>query len=238
MKSFFITGTDTGVGKTIVGAGIAGVLRRSGKRVGVLKPFESGCSNSGGELIPEDAVFLKKLSGCTEDIDVICPYKMKHPLAPGVAAEMEGVSIDLDRIRSCFKTLEKNYETVLVEGAGGLMVPIAGDLLTSDLIKLLGLPTIIVSRLSLGTINHTLLTVRHALDCGLSVAGIILNQITPEIGKAEETNPKVIKRFSGISVLGRIPFIPKEKRNDADFLVDVIRQNIDLKIMGLSQAVS
>ena len=238
MKSFFITGTDTGVGKTIVGGGIAGVLRRSGKKVGVLKPFESGCSNSGGELIPEDALFLKNISGCTEDIDVICPYRMGHPLAPGVAAEIEGVAIDLDRIRSCFKDLEKKYETVLVEGAGGLMVPVTGDLLISDLIKLLGLPTIIVSRLSLGTINHTLLTVKHALACGISVAGIILNQITPEIGKAEETNPEVIKRFSEIPILGQIPFIPEEKRNDADFIVDAIQENIDLRSLGLSQAVA
>ena len=234
MKSFFITGTDTGVGKTIVGGGIAGVLRRWCRNVGVLKPFESGCSNSGGELIPEDALFLKNISGCMEDIEVICPYRMEHPLAPGIAAEIEGVSIDLDRIRSCFKALEKKYETVLVEGAGGLMVPVTGDLLTSDLIKMLGLPTIIVSRLSLGTINHTLLTVKHALACGISVSGIILNQITPEIGKAEETNPEVIKRFSEIPVLGQIPFIPHEKRNDADFIVDAIQENIDLSSIELS----
>ena len=238
MKSFFITGTDTGVGKTIVGGGIAGVLRRAGRNVGVLKPFESGCSNSGGELIPEDALFLKNISGCTEDIEVICPYRMEHPLAPGIAAEIEGVSIDLDRIRSCFKALERKYETVLVEGAGGLMVPVTGDLLTSDLIKMLGLPTIIVSRLSLGTINHTLLTVKQALACGISVAGIILNQITPEIGKAEQTNPEVIKRFSGVPILGQIPFIPEEKRNDADFIVDAIQENIDLRSLGLSQAVA
>jgi dethiobiotin synthetase len=163
---------------------------------------------------------------------------MGHPLAPGVAAEIEGVAIDLDRIRSCFKDLEKKYETVLVEGAGGLMVPVTGDLLISDLIKMLGLPTIIVSRLSLGTINHTLLTVKHALACGISVAGIILNQITPEIGKAEETNPEVIKRFSEIPILGQIPFIPEEKRNDADFIVDAIQENIDLRSLGLSQAVA
>ena len=234
MKSFFITGTDTGVGKTIAGGGIAGVLRRSGKKVGVLKPFESGCSNSDGELIPEDALFLKNISGCTEAINVICPYRMEHPLAPGVAAEIEGVSIDLGRIRSCFKALEKKYETVLVEGAGGLMVPVTVDFLTSDLIKMLGLPTIIVSRLSLGTINHSLLTVKHALSCGLSVTGIILNQTTSETGKAEETNPEVIKRFSGIPILGQIPFIPEEKRNDSDFIVDATQKNIDLSSLGLS----
>jgi dethiobiotin synthetase len=237
MKSFFITGTDTGVGKTLVGGGIAGVLKRSGKRVGVLKPFESGCSKLGGELIPEDALFLKNISGCAEDIDVICPYRMEHPLAPGVAAEIEGVAIDLDRVRSCFKALKEKYETVLVEGAGGLMVPVTGDLLISDLIKMLDLPIIIVSRLSLGTINHTLLTVKHALACGISVAGIILNQVTPEIGKAEETNPEVIKRFSGIPILGQIPFIPHEKRNNADFIVDAIQENIDLSSLGLIQAV-
>jgi len=234
MKSFFITGTDTGVGKTLVGGGIAGALRRSGKRVGVLKPFESGCANLGGELVPEDALFLKNISGCTEDIEVICPYRMEHPLAPGVAAEIEGVFIDLERVRSCFKALEEKYETVLVEGAGGLMVPVTSDLLTSDLIKMLGLPIIIVSRLSLGTINHTLLTVKHALACGISVAGIILNQITPENGKAEETNSGVIKRFSGIPILGQIPFIPEEKRADTEFIIDMIQDCIDLNRIELA----
>ena len=158
---------------------------------------------------------------------------MGHSLAPGVAAEIEGVAIDLDRIRSCLKDLEKKYETVLVEGAGGLMVPVTGDLLISDLIKMLGLPTIIVSRLSLGTINHTLLTVKHALACGISVAGIILNQVTPEVGKAEETNPEVIKRFSEVPILGQIPFVPDEKRNDSDFIIDVVQKNIDLRSLGL-----
>lgn len=234
MKSCFITGTDTGVGKTLVGGGLAGVLRRSGKRVGVLKPFESGCTNSGGELVPEDALFLKNISGCAEDIEVICPYRMEHPLAPGVAAEIEGVSVDMERVRSCFNSLEKKYETVLVEGAGGLMVPVTGGLLTSDLIKMLGLPTIIVSRLSLGTINHTLLTVKQALVCGISVAGIILNQVTPGIGKAEETNPEVIKKFSEVPVLGQIPFIPEEKRKDADFIIDAVQKNIDLSSFGLN----
>jgi len=221
------------VGKTLVGGGIAGVLRRAGKKVGVLKPFESGCSIVNGELVPEDALFLKDMSGCPEDMNVICPYRMKLPLAPGVAAEIEGVTVGPGRIKSIFQVMEKKYETVLVEGAGGLMVPVTGDLLTADLIKLLGLPIIIVSRLSLGTINHTLLTVKHALACGISVAGIILNQVTFETGKAEQTNPEVIKRFSKIPILGQVPFIPEEKRKDTDFIVDAILQNIDLSSLGL-----
>ncbi len=233
MKSYFITGTDTGVGKTLVGGGIAGVLRRSGKKVGVLKPFETGCSLMDGEFVPKDALFLKDISGCPDDIDVICPYRMEHPLAPGVAAEIEGVAIDLDRVKATFQGMEKKYEKVLVEGAGGLMVPVTKDLLTSDLIKKLDLPLIIVSRLSLGTINHTLLTVKYALACGIQVAGIILNHVTGETGKAEETNPDVIKRFSKVPVLGQVPFISDEKRSDTGFIVDTIKDSIDLKSLGL-----
>ncbi len=233
MKSYFITGTDTGVGKTLVGGGIAGALRRSGKKVGVLKPFETGCSLVNGELVAKDALFLKDISGCPDDIAVICPYRMKHPLAPGVAAEIEGVTIDLDRVKAVFQNMEKKYEKVLVEGAGGLMVPVTNDLLTSDLIKLLGLPVIIVSRLSLGTINHTLLTVKYALACGIKIAGIILNQVTDETGKAEETNPEVIKRFSGLPVMGQVPFIPEKKRSDTGFIIDTIKDCVDLNSLRL-----
>ena len=234
MKSYFITGTDTGVGKTLVGGGIAGALRRSGKKVGVFKPFESGCGVEGEKLVPGDALFLKEISDCQEDLDMICPYRMKQSLAPGIAAEIEGVTIDMNKVRSAFQLMEEKYQTVLVEGAGGIMVPVSPALLTSDLVRILGLSIIIVSRLSLGTINHTLLTVQYAQSCGIKVAGIIFNQVSKEIGKAEETNPEVIKRFSDIPVLGQVPFISEDKRTDTEFIIDTVENSIDLKSIELA----
>lgn len=224
MRDYFITGTDTGVGKTLVGGGIAGALRLSGKNVGVFKPVESGCHAG----LPEDAVFLKQISGCAESLEKICPFRMNNPLAPGVAAAIEGIVPDMDRIQSLFQQMRKRYQPVLVEGAGGMMVPVSGDFLTSDLIKMLGLPVIIVSRLSLGTINHTLLTVAYALSQGIEIAGIVLNQVSREAGLAERTNPEVIRKFSKVPVLGPVPFVPEEKRTDQKYIVEVVRNSIDL----------
>jgi dethiobiotin synthetase len=232
MKGYFITGTDTGVGKTLIGGAIARALVGSGRNVGVMKPFETGCRLQGNSLVPEDAVFLKEMSKCPEDIATVCPYRLRHPLAPGVAATIEKVEVKLERIKSIFLGMQKRYEVILVEGAGGLMVPVDEDLLTLDLIKLLNLPLIIVSRLSLGTINHTLLTVKHAQNSGIRVAGIIFNQLSPGTGKAEEANPDVIRKFSNVPILGQMPFISEEKRKDAEYLADLAAESIDLTIFS------
>ena len=228
MKGYFITGTDTGVGKTLIGGAITRALVRSGRRVGVLKPFETGCRLQGNRLVPEDAVFLKEMSGCQEDISTVCPYCLKHPLAPWVAATIENVEIEVERIKSIFLEMQRKYDVVLVEGAGGLMVPIDGNLLILDLVKILDIPLIIVSRLSLGTINHTLLTVKQARSSGIEIAGIVLNQVFAVTGKAEETNPYVIRKFSGAPILGQIPFISKENRKDEAYLANLASECIDL----------
>ncbi len=228
MSGYFISGTDTGVGKTLVTGSIARALVQSGKKVGVLKPCETGCRIQGDGLVPADAVFLQDMSGCREDIDTVCPYKMQHPLAPWVAATLENVEISVARIASICREMLERYDVVLVEGAGGLMVPITENMLTLDVIKLLNLPLIIVARLSLGTINHTLLSVKQAQSSGIKVAGIILNQLLPDTSKAEETNPQVIKRFSEVRLLGQMPFIAPDKRNDSDYLANLATQHINL----------
>lgn len=228
MKSIFITGTDTGVGKTLVGGAIARALSQSGRKIGVLKPFETGCTGDEKNLVAADALFLKQMADCLEDINTICPYRMRHPLAPAVAASLESIQVDLDHIQAIFSEMQQRYDIVLVEGAGGLMVPLAENILTADLVKTLQLPLIIVSRLSLGTINHTLLTVRQAQAEGLNVAGIVLNQMTPEMGLAEQTNPHVIQTYTGVSLLGRIPFVPRELRTDADHLARLANEYIEL----------
>ena len=139
------------------------------------------------------------------------PIACALPLAPGVAAQREGIVIDPARIEALFAAACRRHDIVLVEGAGGLLVPVTDRLLTIDLVKLLAMPLIIVGRLSLGAINHMLLTVREAQRAGVAVAGIILNQTAQEHGLAEQTNPEVICRFTDAPLLGIMPFVPESR---------------------------
>ncbi len=232
MKGFFITGTDTGVGKTLIGGAVAGALARQGKNVGVMKPIESGCRLHNNRLIPEDALFLKQMAKCPDDIEIICPYCFKLPLAPVVAALIEKKKIKVAKIKSVCRQMQEKYDLVLVEGAGGLMVPVTDNYFMLDIIKSLNLPLIIVSRLCLGTINHTLLTVKQAIQSGIAIAGIIFNQMSQETGKAEETNPDIIKRFSAVPILGQMPFIQEGRRRDAEHLAGLAESFIDLAVFS------
>jgi dethiobiotin synthetase len=207
-KGFFITGTDTGVGKTIIAAALIKATNILGINVCGMKPVETGCSREGNTLIPSDGMFLKSIAHMDEPINQITPCCLEHPLAPMVAAELEGITIDLDRIKKSFEQLTKKYQSIIVEGVGGLLVPISKNYFIYNLAKELGLPLIVVSRPTLGTINHTLLTVNYALREGITVAGIIINYTYPfESGLAEETNPQVIKQLSPVPLIGIFPYL-------------------------------
>src|SRR5258706_7391024 len=121
-RAIFITGTDTGVGKTFFTCALALMLRDNGFQVGVMKPAETGCAERDGALFPEDAWRLKRASACAEPIETICPYRLSEPLAPSIAAERAGVKIDIDHLLDSFAALNSKYDITLVEGAGGLMV--------------------------------------------------------------------------------------------------------------------
>ncbi len=166
-KGLFITGTDTGVGKTFVAGAIAAHLRSKGKSVGVLKPAETGCRERGGELYPADAMLLKKAAGTDDPIELICPYIFSEPLAPAVAAKRAKVKINIGLIEEIYKMLSERHDFVIVESAGGLMVPLSGKYLNLDLAQALNLPVVIVGRAGLGTINHTMLTVTAARERNL-----------------------------------------------------------------------
>jgi len=225
-KGFFISGTDTGVGKTVVTAGLAGFYRQLGMRVGVMKPIESGCKRLEDGLHPEDALFLKKMSSSPDALDLIVPYRLEPPLTPSVAAEMEGVEIDLEAIKRIYQQLERNYDLMLVEGVGGVMAPLYKRSTSVDLVRLLGIPVIVVARNTLGTINHTLLTVEHARQRGLTLVGIIVNNCDADPDVSSETNPEVIKQLSGLPLLGVIPYLPSHKRDDAALLAEVIGEHV------------
>jgi len=228
IRGIFITGTDTGVGKTHVTALLLAELRRRGLPAAGFKPIACG---SGGR---DDARTYWKLMDNEVPLDVINPVYLRHPLAPSVAAKLEGRRIDLDKIKSVFCLLTSDFSPVLVEGAGGLLVPILSrcqkaarnsvpylspvghaiacrrsgtqPYFVADLARQLDLPLIIVARLGLGTLNHTLLTVRQAQAMKLKIAGVILNDTTGQRGLAERTNAQTIAELTGVPLLGVVPY--------------------------------
>jgi len=197
MPGIFITGTDTGVGKTYVTAWLARNLMAQGFDVGVMKPISTG------PLKENDAVYLKKTLELKDSLDLINPIRLKHPLAPLPAAKIENRKLNIENIFRAYKKLLKRHDLILVEGIGGVLVPITKKYFVADLIKDLGLPAIIVARAGLGTINHTLLTVEALKKRKISVLGIILNGFK---GKdlAEKTNAEVIEKISGVPVLANL----------------------------------
>jgi dethiobiotin synthetase len=197
MPGLFITGTDTGVGKTYVTCYLAEKFRRQGVDVGVMKPISTGPS---GE---DDALYLKKKLKLSDPLELINPIHLKHPLAPYPAAKLERKKIDLKKIFAAYKELEKRHQTILVEGIGGVAVPITKDYCVIDLIKDMGLPVIVAARAGLGTINHTLLTIGALIDCKIEVAGIIMNGFTGK-DRSEKTNAEVIEKLSGVPVLEKL----------------------------------
>jgi len=207
-QGIFITGTDTGVGKTIVAAGLAAEFQKRGLDVGVMKPIQTGCRFRRGKLIASDARFLLDAVGIDDPMDWVCPYRLKTPAAPLVAAERERQTIDLGRIREAYKNLTSRHRFVVVEGIGGLLTPITPTVSALDLALLLTLPLVVVASTRLGTLNHTLLTVQWARQAGATVLGIIFNRSRPSSQSlAERTNPQIISRLCPIPVLGTIPFM-------------------------------
>lgn len=206
-KGIFITGTDTGVGKTYVTAALIGALKEMGLSVCPMKPVETGCRVKKGALIPEDALKLLRAADTRESLEIINPYRFRFPLAPMVAAELEGRKIDKKKLLSAYSYLSNKYDITLIEGAGGIMVPLYKKFLFLDLVEELKLPLIIVSRPTLGTINHTLLTIVAAKGRGINVMGVIINYATKiKKGLAEKTNPDMIERVGGVPVFGIVPY--------------------------------
>ncbi|HZT05404.1 MAG TPA: dethiobiotin synthase [Chloroflexota bacterium] len=204
----FVTGTDTGVGKTVVAGMLVAAARQCGVRVGVMKPVESGCRKFDGRPVPQDAVFLRELAGCRTPLDAVTPYALEHPLAPALAAEMEDVVIDVGRIVLGFRSLAAQYSCVVVEGAGGLLTPLAGGLTMRDLAAQLRVPVLIVARNTLGAINHASLTVESARAAGLEVLGIVLNRVGFEQDAATRTNAVSLRRWGRAHLIGEVPFLP------------------------------
>lgn len=198
-----VVGTDTAVGKTVVAAGLAWALQRRGIDVGVMKPVETGVSTRRRS----DAAMLRLAAGAPDPIEDVAPYRLAAPLAPVVAARREGVRLSLDRLVRSYERLAARRAFVVVEGVGGLMVPLTATKTTLDLAEALQLPLLIVIANRLGAINHTLLTL-HAAKCrGLTVRGLILNHPRRSRGLAERTNQDALARLRPQAPWVSVPYL-------------------------------
>ena len=202
-RGVFVTGTDTGVGKTLVAGAIGRCLRESGKRVGVFKPVASGCvAGSGGELRSEDGEFLAQCADRPHAMSDVVPVRYGEPLAPNIAAERANRPVDLEAVFAAYGRIVADSDCVVVEGVGGLLCPITDEFWVIHLAKLCGLPLVLVARPSLGTINHTLLTLHAARSAGLTVAGVVINRYPAKTDDpAAETNIRQIAERGRVSVL-------------------------------------
>ena len=203
-KGLFIVGTDTGVGKTVITAALAMALRSKGVDVGVMKPVSTGCKR------PLDALFLKKAAQVDDPLDWINPVHLIPPLAPWVASRLTDRKISLRKIRQAYRQLQAKHSFLLVEGTGGLLVPITSSFTILDLAKEFGLPVVVVARAGLGTLNHTGLTLKALREAKLEVAGVFMNGFPPLKKQtiAERTNPGVIKYIYKVGWIMKVPWEP------------------------------
>ncbi|MBI4458466.1 MAG: dethiobiotin synthase [Acidobacteria bacterium] len=208
-QGLLITGTDTGVGKTLVACGLAAVLRRKGLRVAPLKPAETGCKwdPASQSLIPADALLLREACQTEAPLETICPYRFAPPLAPAVAAEQAGVSVDPQWIETCYETLIAEHDIVLVETAGGILVPLARDFHYGDLARRLHLPVVVVVGSKLGAINHALLTFEYLRCAGIPALTCVLNHPFAEKSPSTETNEATLRPLLRCPLYG-IPHFP------------------------------
>lgn len=238
-RGLFITGTDTEVGKTVVTAALAAALRAEGLNIGVWKPVQSGALIGSGAT---DAERLIRGAGMNELPDVVAPFTFEEPLTPFLAAKHAGVNLTLKGICDAGEPLIKRYEALLVEGAGGIAAPLTEDALMIDLISELRIPTLIVARSGLGTVNHTLLTASFLRQRKIPIIGVIMNDgelLNVDSDPSIVVNAELIERYGSIKVLGRFPTLP-EKTNTETLIdtvqstiqIDSIRQAISFQMMG------
>ena len=213
VRGLFVTGTDTGVGKTVVACALAAWARREGIDVGVMKPVATGGRWVSERWVSDDAVRLVRAAGVDDGWRLVNPVCFQEPLAPWTAARRARRPIRLAPILEAFRRLIRRHELLIVEGVGGLLVPLTAQITVADLARRLNLPLLLVSRPSLGTINHTVLSVQAACREGLTVRAILLNHAVRAPGDAmsrlaARTNPGVLRQLTHHPVLGPLPYEP------------------------------
>ncbi|NDB46668.1 MAG: dethiobiotin synthase [Nitrososphaeria archaeon] len=219
MKSFFVTGIDTGVGKTVFTAALANLMRQSGIDVGVMKPFATGMTRN-HTIQSEDVELLVKYSGSVDNQNLINPYFFSIPTSPFMAAKKLGKTIDVDVVLSIFEKLQSKHNVMLVEGIGGIMTPIMRDYFVADLIKDLNLETILVSGTKMGSVNHALLTINVCKKYGIKIVGFVLSE-TDADGYSLDDLESNLTSLSGIDVLCKFP----NSQNPVEAASKILKQN-------------
>lgn len=203
-KGIYIIGTDTGVGKTVVSAGLMYLLLAEKYKSAYFKPVASGAVVINGFTEAIDAEFVRTASGFIEERENITTFVYKNEVAPHLAARLEQMPINVHLIKNRLQYLKGHYEWIIAEGAGGLAVPLNDEgYMQHDLIRELGFSCLLVARAGLGTINHTLLTMHFARSAGLKIKGIIINGFTGSL--LERDNVKTIEKFTGVSSIVNLP---------------------------------
>lgn len=225
----FVTGTDTGVGKTFVTGAIVAALRADGINAGVWKPVQSGALLGSGTT---DAERLLQMTGIREHSKAVAPYTFEAPLTPMLAARQVGVKLSLEEIIRAGDSLIHRYEVMFIEGAGGLAVPLTEHDMVIDLIAKLGVPALIIARNGLGTINHTLLTVSLLRQRKIPVIGVVMND-ADQTARLDDpsimTNGSLIEQYGGVRVLGSFPRL--QGIPERDKLIQTVRSRIDLTLI-------
>ncbi len=222
-SGLFVTGTDTGVGKTFVSCALARGLRAAGVDVGVMKPAETGVPATG----PEDALALREAAGVEDGLELICPLQYAMPAAPEASARAEGRDVPVEEVEAAFGVLASRHRFMLVEGAGGLLVPFAGKTTLADLAWRLGLPVLLVARASLGTINHTLLSVEACERRGLELAGVVVSHAGGVLSEADAENLVCLRERLGEKLIGEVgPTAAREQVDPDDAGVGFVLREI------------
>jgi dethiobiotin synthetase len=206
MRGYFITGTDTDVGKTLIALGLIEKLKQQGHRVGAMKPLAAGCDVTTDGLRNSDAMQLQQQSNVMLDYHTLNPYAFAPAIAPHIAADDAGVRVDIETIYQHYQTIASQSDCVVVEGAGGWHVPLNDFQTIADLAKRLQLPVILVVGMRLGCISHALLTVESIRAAGLPLAGWIANQVQPEMNRLEENIATLQQRIDA-PLLVHVPYL-------------------------------
>jgi len=204
-RVLLVTGTDTGVGKTWVSCGVLRGARAAGLRVAARKPAETGCDpDATGRLVGADAVALHAAAGADEPVDAVCPIRLPDPLAPSFAARRAGVTIDVARVVASCRQRVAEVDLLLVEGAGGLLVPIADRFTFADLARELGARLLLVVGARLGAINHALLSLEVATSRGIPVAGFVVNHFSSTRDLATDTLAASLRELTQVPLLAEV----------------------------------
>lgn len=220
----------------MIAGAIARTLSEKGIDVGVMKPIETGCRQSKGKLIPADGSYLKAAARSTDPVTSVTPYTFRDPIAPFAASIRDQKKIHLEKILKVYDRLYQRHSFLIIEGVGGLMVPLTNHVDLLDLILLLDLPVLLVARSGLGTLNHTLLTLRYGSEHQVRFISVVLNQVSSKKNLADETNPGILAERIDIPLIGPFPYFKKTGRQEKDIerSKNLLVKNVLMKKMILN----